>query len=326
MKTKSDIKEILRPINKYLVNVDNEIEKKLRTGIPLVDESALHLFINGGKKIRASILILTNGLNGKIKDDIVELAAAAEIVHAATLVHDDIIDQALLRRGGLTVSKKFGDKVAVLAGDYMYTVALQSAVIHGNPDLFTLLVQGTRDMVKGELLQLQYSNIDSISEKHYFDIITLKTAQFMGTCAKIGALEGNFNSDEADTVYEIGSNIGYAFQIIDDTLDIIDESGVTGKDVGNDFRDGKVTLPFLYLLENGSQDNSSIIREYIQKPDEERWEYIRKLLIENGAVDYCLARAKEYNNRALQLIGQFPENEYRQILTDLCGFLINRHY
>ncbi len=318
------LKDILDPIESELGEVIEVIEKTLKTGVELIDESTLHLFQKGGKQIRAASAILCSGLSGKIGDGVIEMAAAAEIVHAATLVHDDIIDQAFIRRGDVTVDKKWGQKIAVLAGDLMYTEALNISVEDGNPDLFPVLVAGTRDMVQGELYQLQYSNVLSITKDRYFEIIRLKTASFLAACSKLGALKGGFNAEQCDLIYDFGLNLGYAFQIVDDTLDFIDDN--SGKDSGNDFMDGKVTLPFLYLLENSTDEEVKLLKSYSLEPDDKKWEYVREKLHSSDAFNYSIGIAKEYVNKGKNILDEFPDSEYKTVLKQFADFFVDRSF
>ncbi len=321
-----DLKAILSPIEGYLARVDTSIENKLKTGIPVLDQSAMHLFRGAGKKIRASVVILSSGLENDVPDGTVDLAAAAEIVHAATLIHDDIIDQSLLRRGDITVSRKFGNKIAVLAGDYMYTTALNVAMEDGNPEIFPVMVRGTRDLVKGELLQLQYSNPDNITEDNYFKIIELKTARFMASCAEVGAVKSEYGSDLRNKLYDFGLNLGYAFQIVDDTLDIIDSENLTGKDIGNDFKDGKVTLPFIRLFETSTSKERNDLVVKMENQDEESWAHVRQMLLDSGSLDSTLKTAGEFIDKSLRIIESFNETEFRNIFREIALFIINRKY
>ncbi len=323
---KSDLARILEPIEPYLKKVDDQIRQRLSTGVPLIDESALYLFEGGGKKIRASLLILSSGLKAEPSDDAVDLAAAAEIVHCASLIHDDIIDQSSLRRGVPTVSRKWGSTVAVLVGDYMYTTALRVAVGEGARSMFPVLVAATSDMVKGELYQLEYSGIDRIDKRHYFTIIELKTARFMAACMKMGGAKGGFSDEESDILYNAGLNLGFAFQIVDDALDVMDDSSTTGKDGGNDFMEGKVTLPFLHLMEIVDGDERSKLTECAKNPTPEGWEYVKKRIREAGAVEYSLEVALGYNRKLIDSMGMFPSSPYRDIILNLSKFLVERNY
>ena len=323
---RKSLNEIIYPLEESLRRVDDSIAKQLHTGIPLLDDAALHLFSKGGKKIRASLVILTSGIYGKNPDGIIELAAAAEIVHAATLIHDDIIDQAIFRRGDISVSKKFGEKAAVLSGDYMYTVGLNSAIEYGTPEIFPVMVSGTSDMVKGELYQLQYSNISAINEEHYYNIIKLKTASFMGTCAEIGAVMGGLAGSEREDIKNLGIKLGLAFQIIDDTLDIAESSDNTGKDSANDFMDGKITLPFIYFLSTLPEERKDEIILIMQRPDMENWEKIKKRIIESGGVEYSKKAAEKLVSDSIAILKKFPPSKNRDILEEIAAFITDRDF
>ncbi len=321
-----DLKEILAPLDGHLRRVDEEIQRRLQTGIPIIDASAVHLFLSGGKRIRASLVILSSGLRGEIPGGIIELAAATEIVHASSLIHDDIIDQSMFRRGNVTVPKKWGNKVAVLVGDFMYSVALNTAIQDGNPAIFPLMVAGTKDMVMGELCQLEYADIDRARREHYLTIIELKTARFMASCTKLGATKSGLSEAEREQMYRFGLNLGFAFQIIDDTLDIMQAPDEIGKDVGSDFKDGKITLPFLHLIEEGETDDLDRLKRYIAGPSPEGWQSIKQRLIEAGSIDYTTRCAAEYINTAREILKVFPDSPFRTILFELSDFLLSRKY
>jgi len=321
----ADLKDILKCIGPYLEQVDVVIKSKLETGIGLLDEGSWHTFRKSGKKIRASLIILSSGLKNSIPDDIVDIASAAEIIHAASLVHDDIIDKSDMRRGQATVTKKYGSKVAVLVGDFMYTRALEMAVSNNRMDLFPIMVDATLNMVKGELYQIEYSNIDNISMKHYFEIIEMKTARFMGACAKLGGVLSGMDEPELDLMFKSGLNLGYAFQIIDDTIDYVDNT-ISGKDTGNDFINGKITLPLLHLIDVVDSEDARLIRDYTREPDKEKWEYVIKRVNETDTIDYCVGVAKEYITKAVDYIDRFPESECKKAMKDLAIFLLARNF
>lgn len=321
-----DLKTILAPLDGHLKAVDREIELALKTGVPIIDASSLHLFLSGGKRIRASLVILTSGLRSAIPEGVIKLAAATEIVHAASLIHDDIIDQSLFRRGNVTVPHKWGNKVSVLAGDFMYSVALNLAINDGNPAIFPLMVNGTKDMVMGELCQLEYADIVTASREHYLTIIELKTARFMGSCAKLGATKSGLGADETEQLYRFGLNLGFAFQIVDDTLDIMQSSDHIGKDAGSDFKDGKITLPFLYFIETGGTDAVKTLKRYIDDPTPALWEDIVRQVSGSGAIDYSIRFAGEYIERARTILEQFPDSSFRKILFELSDFLLSRTF
>lgn len=326
MTPRKDIHDILKPIEHYLMAVDETVKSKLYTGIDLLDDSSMHTFKKSGKKIRASMIILSGGLNNTIPDEIIDIACAAEIIHAASLVHDDIIDNADLRRGLPTVSRKYGPKVAVLAGDYMYTKALEIAVGNNRTDLFPIMVDATVEMVKGELYQIQYSDIDNITIDNYYRIIEMKTARFMAACAKLGAAVAKMNTQQSDVLYECGLQLGYAFQITDDAMDYLNASDITGKDAGNDFINGKITLPLLHLLEIVDNKERLLLKNYAKTPDNNNWNYVVSKAKEYNVVDYCISIASDYVKKAIEIISMFPDNQYKNILTELALFFVDRKY
>ncbi len=323
---KMDLGEILKPIEPYLKKVDEEIRTQLNTGIPLLDKSASHLFEGGGKKIRASLIILTSGLKAAPDDSAIRMAAAAEIVHCASLIHDDIIDQSIIRRGLPTVSKVWGHRVAVLSGDYMYTKALGISVGEKKTGIYPVLVNATSDMVKGELYQLEFSNIDKINKDHYFRIIELKTARFMAACMKLGAVLGSMTDEECDILYDAGLNLGYAFQIVDDTLDVIDNHERTGKMSGNDFFEGKITLPFLNLVESVDDEERKQLNEFSKNPDGPKWDIVKRRIHETGSVKYCLEIADGFNRKVLEHLDLIPASAFKDIILELSKFLVERNY
>ena len=326
MTPRKDLNDILKPIEHYLMAVDEAVKSKLYTGIDLLDDSSMHTFKKSGKKIRASMIILSGGLNSTIPDDIIDIACAAEIIHAASLVHDDIIDNADLRRGLPTVARRYGPKVAVLAGDYMYTKALEIAVGNNRTDLFPIMVDATVEMVKGELYQIQYSDIDSITIDNYYRIIEMKTARFMAACAKLGAAVAKMNTQQSDVLYDCGMQLGYAFQITDDAMDYLDAADITGKDAGNDFINGKITLPLLHLLEIVDNQERLLLKNYAKTPDNNNWNYVASKAKEYNVVDYCISIASNYVKKAIEIIDIFPDNQYKNILTELALFLVDRKY
>jgi geranylgeranyl pyrophosphate synthase len=326
MTPKKDLQSILKPIEQYLIAVDEAIKNKLYTGINLLDESSMHTFKKSGKKIRASMIILSSGLNNSIPDDIIDIACAAEIIHAASLVHDDIIDNADLRRGLPTVARQYGPKVAVLTGDFMYTKALEIAVGNNRTDLFPIVVDATIEMVKGELYQIQYSNIDNITVDNYYRIIEMKTARFMAACAKLGACVAKMDNKQSDILYECGLQLGYAFQITDDAMDYLNNAAITGKDAGNDFINGKITLPLLRLLQVVGDKEKELLIHYAKHPDNKNWNYVLEKATEYNVVEYCINVAAEYVQRAVKLLSQFPDTQFKNVMTELALFFIDRKY
>ena len=322
----NSIQNILDPITDDLARVDERIRFHLETGVPIIDESSMHLFLKGGKKIRASLVILFAGLNNVINDKVIDLAAAVEIIHGASLIHDDIIDKSFLRRGLITVHSKFGDKVAVLAGDYMYSVAVNIAVKDQDDRILQAISNATKEMVKGELYQIEYAGIDKISQDRYFEIIERKTGRLMAASAIIGAVKSGLTPSECDIVYNIGLDMGFAFQIIDDTMDFDHNSDATGKDIGNDFKDGKITLPFIYILNNGSSKEKSDLKDFISDPEGTDFNMVRDMMHSSGAFDYSKKTACEFAEKAKKQLESLQKSKNRAIIEELINFIVERNY
>lgn len=325
-KTTNTLQEILKPIEHHLKKVEDEILLNFTTGVQILDRSTSHLFQNGGKKIRASLIILSSGLKYEIPDKIIKVAAATEIAHGAALIHDDIIDQSLIRRGDIAIPQKWGNRSAVLIGDFLYTKALQLTLSNHDPKLISEMISVTSDMIRGELYQLEYSNIDLMNKEHYFKIIELKTAKFMAICTKIGAMLGDMTDDEINLLYQYGLNIGKAFQIIDDTLDFADNPEITGKNPGNDFLDGKITLPILQYLELSDDKEKEMTMKYSRFPDNDNWQIVKHKIKESGAIDYCVSIANDLRKKAIENLSSFTSSLYKDTMIDLAHFLVDRNY
>ncbi len=323
---KKQLEVILKPVQHQLDGIRESIDYQLRTEVPLIREGSMHLFRRGGKMVRGSLVILTSALGGEMPEGTLDIAAATEICHAATLIHDDIIDKSFLRRGDVTLSSEWGNKVAVLVGDFMYTTALDTVVRDGNPRLFPVIVAGTRDMVQGELYQLQYSNVESITKEHYFNIIDLKTARFMAACTQLGGEKAGYDEETCLRLYEFGRKLGMAFQIIDDTLDVASDDQETGKEAGNDLRDGKITLPLLHLMEQDEEKIREVYREFGRNPGPGLWEKVRSMVIEAGGIEYSRDLARDYVEEAQRILKEFPDSMAGKILTDMGNFFVDRSF
>lgn len=320
------LKNILSPISGKLGMVDKSIKRHLETGVSIIDGSAMHLFSSGGKKIRASLVLLCSGLKSEIPEGAIDLAAAVEIIHAASLIHDDIIDKSFMRRGNVSVPGKYGDKVAVLAGDYMYSTAVNIAVRENNRGILSSIADATKEMTKGELYQIEYSNLDAITEERYYAIIERKTGRLMAASCQIGGLKSECSERESAALYNAGLNMGYAFQIVDDTFDFVDSSEITGKDVGNDFRDGKITLPFIYILKNGTAVEKQAIGKFATDPDNADWEEVKSLVRNSGAFEYSIKAARGFADAARENLAVFPGGDNLDIINNLIDFIVERNY
>ncbi len=334
---KFELKQILSPILPLLDHVDTYIQNFIHTDLRILNVSAAQIFKKPGKKIRASFVLLGAGLGlipegsgdkeyKKRLSTALDLAAGVELVHAATLVHDDIIDLASFRRGEQTVSSAFGNKVGVLVGDWLFTRGLDIAAAEKHPRILPTLIDATREMVKGELAQIEFSGIKTIQEKHYLSIISAKTAKFLGACIQVGAYHAGMSDEDADLLYQFGYSCGMGFQIADDLMDFSQKS-VTGKDGANDYLDGKVTLPVIYLLDKSADIKKKLIELFAER-DLEKFGMLQQLVYEHNTLEMALAKGRVYVDQGLLALRKLRMRNQNivEMLEKLVGFFLNRSY
>jgi octaprenyl-diphosphate synthase len=320
------LEEILSPVSRELVSVDQEMRKALETGNQELDERVLYAVNGGGKRIRASLVILSSGLKGTLPENISYLAAGAEMVHTATLLHDDVIDHAAMRRGRRTVSDIWGISSAILLGDFIFAKALDVAVGIDRKDLYTPLSEAAKGMVLGEFLQDKYSDISLINRDIYFDIIHRKTGGFMGACSFLGASFAGLTTDQCESLRLFGCELGSAFQIVDDILDYVSCESVTGKDQGNDYLSGKVTLPVIYAMETLESGQRKEIEKCFRDPTSEGWDVVRGYVSQSGSVNQCIHLASDLVEGAISRLAIFPASSCKKIMIDLSRFIVERVY
>jgi octaprenyl-diphosphate synthase len=343
---KIDLKEIVSPILPYLNQVDNYIKEFISAELGNLDKGARQVFKKPGKKVRASFVLLGAALahsylnqDKSKKNDLspvknaVPLGAGVELVHAATLIHDDIIDNASFRRGMETVSRRWDSKVAVLVGDWLFTRGLDIAAMEKNSAILPCLIHATREMVKGELAQMEYSSIKKINRQRYLNIISAKTAGFLAACIKVGALNQALREDLAQKLYQFGYLCGLGFQITDDAMDFSNKR-ITGKDQANDFLDGKVTLPVIILLAKSTRIKKEVESLY-QERNLDKFQRLKDLVAEHDTLSIALSEAREYVNQGLMKLESFDDNNKKilenkhhplNILKELVKFFIEREY
>jgi octaprenyl-diphosphate synthase len=253
-------------------------------------------------------------------------AAVVEFIHTATLVHDDIIDDADVRRGRKAVHSQWGNDVTVLAGDFLYIKSMAMALTQDTLDIVRLLCDVTLRMIEGELYQLTKTGDVDISEEEHFEIIRRKTAFLFGGCAQIGGMLGGVPPEHESALREYGFNLGIAFQLVDDLLDYTADAAALGKPVGGDLREGKVTLPIILLLRAGGGDADSLIRTVVadRSVSAEQWREIVRLLREHGATELAYTRAVEYADRAKGCLAAFPPSRERDALLSLTDYVLAR--
>jgi octaprenyl-diphosphate synthase len=322
----ADLAQIFEPIRDDLERVEQEFERRIQSRVALIPEMGKYIQKSGGKRVRPAVLLMAARLAGYTGDKAVLNASVVEFIHTATLVHDDIIDGADVRRGRLAVHSRWGNDITVLLGDYLYIKSMAMALTQESLDIVRLLCDVTLRMIEGELFQLTKTGDVDITEEEHFEIIRRKTAYLFGGCAEIGGVLGGVGKDQQHALRDFGFNLGVAFQVVDDLLDYTADESALGKPVGGDLREGKVTLPIIYLLQRGGKDADSLIRTVVtdRAVSKEQWRQIIALLREHRTPDLAYAKATEYASRAKAALDVFPPSRERDALKSLADFVLAR--
>ena len=322
----ADLAQIFEPIRDDLDHVEQEFARQIQSRVALIPEMGKYIQKSGGKRVRPAVLLMAARLSGYTGDKAVLNASVVEFIHTATLVHDDIIDGADVRRGRLAVHSRWGNDITVLLGDYLYIKSMGMALTQDSLDIVRLLCDVTLRMIEGELYQLTKTGDVDISEEEHFEIIRRKTAYLFGGCAQIGGVLGKIGKDREQALREFGFNLGIAFQVVDDLLDYTADETALGKPVGGDLREGKVTLPIIYLLQRGGPEADRLIRSVVadRAVSKEQWRDIVRLLREHGTPDMAYAKALEYATRAKSALDVFPPSREKEALGALADYVLSR--
>jgi octaprenyl-diphosphate synthase len=323
----ADLAQIFEPIRDDLERVEEEFVRHIQSRVALIPEMGRYIQKSGGKRVRPAVLLMAARLAGSSGGERgVLYAAVVEFIHTATLVHDDIIDGADLRRGRLAVHSRWGNDITVLLGDYLYIKSMAMALTQDSLEIIRLLCDVTLRMIEGELYQLTKTGDVDITEDEHFEIIRRKTAYLFGGCAEIGGMLGTVTPDQQAALREFGFNLGIAFQLVDDLLDYTADQTALGKPVGGDLREGKVTLPIIYLLQRGGAEADQLIRAVVAERtvDGDQWREINRMLREARAPQQAYSRALEYASRAKAALDMFPPTRERDALVALTDYVLSR--
>ncbi len=309
-----------------LKRVENQIRADLKSDVPLIDTISTYLFTSGGKRFRPLLLILTSQLAGYRGDVQTELASVIELIHTATLLHDDVIDEANIRRGNKTARMLWGNQASILVGDYLYTRAQCKIVSLRNHEINEAVAEATRRMTRGELSQLAYNGDVQITEEDYLEIIGNKTAALIAAACRIGAILGECPDNNKEGIESYGWNVGIAFQLADDTLDYVADTAKLGKSIGKDLQEGKITLPLLCLLQRCSQDEVHKIGKIIGLSDftPENLDFILKLMHHYGVIEYSFDMARGYVEKAKKSLMLFKDSMSLQALFAVADYVVDR--
>ena len=321
-------KEILDLVGDDLKRVERQIRMESVASVDAITSIGHHLQAGGGKRLRPTLLLLSSKLNGYAGDSAIRLAAVVEMIHTATLVHDDVIDTAQTRRGRATPNVVWGNHTSVLAGDWLYMQAFQIALRERNFHVLDVLINLTQAMVEGELLQLERIGKIDISEADYMELVDRKTASLMSACARLGAVIAGAGEAFESRLSEYAWNLGIAFQLVDDVLDFTAREKVLGKPVGNDLREGKVTLPLIYSLENGVNGDRELVETVLRDGNYERVAFrdILELIRRRHGIERAMERAEAFSEKARSIIAEFPDSPYQRALASVTELVTGRDH
>ena len=304
--------------------VDAVIHRRLASDVVLINQIAQHIISAGGKRMRPMLVLLFAGALGFRGPERFELAATVEFIHTATLLHDDVVDESALRRGRQTANSMFGNSASVLVGDFVYSRAFQMMVSIDNMRVLEILSDATNVIAEGEVLQLMNMHDPDLTVEDYLRVIRFKTAKLFEASARIGAVLAKADPSVEESCASFGRSLGTAFQLVDDLLDYEGATAELGKNVGDDLREGKPTLPLLIAMERGSAAERALIRAAIQYGEVDRLPDVVEIVRHTGAVAATRAAAREEADKACRNLGVLPPSEYRDALVDSCARSVER--
>lgn len=322
------LKEIITPIKDDVRAFEKVFKNHLKSDIFLVDKVISYLVAHRGKRLRPIMVLLSSRLNGGEPDERrLHAAAIIELLHTATLVHDDVVDDSYQRRGFPSINAIWKNKVSVLTGDYLFSKSLLSMLKMQDFKVFDVISRTAERMSQGELLQMERSSDYKMEEHVYFRLIGDKTASLISAACQLGALSANASDEETAMMAKFGEDIGLAFQIRDDLLDLLGTEKKVGKPIGNDLRENKITLPLLHALRNAEKkDNRKIIRMMKKGADKKDVRYIIDFIKENGGIRYATEKAASLTADASVLLDYYPDSEYKKVLLQLVEFITSREH
>lgn len=320
------LNEIIKPVKENLDSFDDFFKAQLKTDVPLLNLIVQYITKKKGKRVRPALVFLSAELCGGVSDRAFTGAAMIELLHTATLIHDDVVDRADERRGMASINAEWNNKVAVLVGDFLLSRGLTTALDAGEYQFLKITTDAVKKMSEGELLQIEISQKMNGAEDSYFKIIKYKTASLMRTCCGVGALSANDDREIFDALTKFGENVGIAFQIRDDVFDLQSKNSIIGKPVGNDLKEKKLTLPLIYSLKRASKEESKAIVQKIKKGKLSGSDIkeISNFAEKTGGVEYASQIALDYSVKAIKQLDAFPDSPAKRSLVNFANFVVDR--
>mgnify|MGYP005662074465 FL=1 len=321
--------QLKNSVENKLMLVEEKIKSKLDSNVELVKKMTDYHLNTGGKRLRALLTLGSSKLCGYTKGTRdINLAACVELIHAATLMHDDVIDNGEIRRGKKTPNKIWGNHSSVLAGDYLLSRCFEMMVEDGNIEVLKLLSSTSSIIAQGEILQLQHKGEVDMLEETYLKIISSKTAELFAAATKVGAILSEMKTKEKEALEFYGRNLGLTFQIADDTLDYNSELKIFGKNIGQDFYEGKITLPIILLFQKANKDEKETLKKTFAKEERNQNDlnHTLSLIKKYDIINSCYQKAKHYINLSSNSLSVFKDSEEKNILENLTSFSLSRNF
>ena len=315
---------IKQPVAVELEAFEGHFREAMRSHVPLLDKIMYYIIRRKGKRVRPMFVFLCARICGNVNESTYRAASLIELLHTATLVHDDVVDDSNMRRGFFSINALWKNKAAVLVGDYLLTQGLLLALDNNEHNLLTIYSRAVREMIEGELLQLDKARRLDIEEPVYFEIIRQKTATLIAACCAIGAASVNAGEEEIKQMHKFGELIGIAFQIKDDLFDYTEEK--IGKPTGIDIKERKMTLPLIYSLNNSPSKEKRWLINSIKNhnKDKKRVKEVIAFVKQQGGIEYAVSKMHEYKEKALDILHQYPESNYKSSLIEMVNYVIER--
>ena len=325
----TNLQSIFTPISADMQSLNEVIRTRLSSDVALINQISAYIIEAGGKRIRPALLLLTSQAiaNGAPIQHHLDMAAVVEFIHTATLLHDDVVDESNLRRGRATANAAFGNAASVLVGDFLYSRAFQMMVAPNEIKILQILADATNTIAEGEVLQLMNMHDPDVNEERYMQVIHYKTGKLFEASSALGALLAKATPEQFQAAEAYGRHIGTTFQLVDDILDYTASAEQMGKNAGDDLREGKPTLPLIYLLENGTQQQQALIRSAIEQAEElpeDLFAQVYSAIMASDAISYTEAVAKREAQLAKDCLKCFPSNAAKESLLNLCDYSLQR--
>ena len=323
-----EIEKIKFPIKKEMELFEAKFLKSMNSNVPLLNRITHYVVNRKGKQMRPMFVFLTAKMitNGVINEKVYRAASVIELIHTATLVHDDVVDSSYMRRGFFSLNALWKNKIAVLVGDFLLSKGMLLCIDNDDFDLLKLISKSVKDMSQGELLQIEKARRLDIDEEIYFEIVRKKTASLISSCCALGASASGVSKDKIDQFSNFGEKIGIAFQLKDDLFDYGEKK--IGKPTGIDIREKKLTLPLIYTLNNSSKSQKRWLINCIKNHNNDK-KVVKEVISyvkESGGIEYTVLKLKSFQKAAIDTLNDYPDNQYKQSLIELVNYVIEREY